>query len=230
MHERYHVTIKDLPPGERPRERLEQYGAESLSTAELLAIILRTGTRDESVLHLAERLLRELADLRSIGQAQVAELSRIKGIGPAKAVEIKAALELGKRLISLSGETLPIVRSPSDVVQLLMPTMRDQLQELFKVLLLDTKNQVRKIVTVTVGTLNSSLVHPREVFRPAVAQAANAVILAHNHPSGDPTPSHEDIAVTRQLLEAGRMLGIDVLDHIVIGDGRYVSMKERSLM
>jgi DNA repair protein RadC len=230
MSEKYHVAIKDLPPEERPRERLERYGADSLSTAELLAIILRTGTREESALRLAEKMLMELSGLRNVAQAEVAELRRIKGIGAAKAVEVKAALELGKRLVALGGEVLPAIHSPTDVVQLLAPQLRDERQEQFKVLLLDTKNQVRRVVTATVGTLNASLVHPREVFRAAVAQAAHSIILAHNHPSGDPTPSKEDVAVTVQLVNAGKILGIEVLDHVIIGDGRYVSMRERGLM
>lgn len=231
MEPTYHLTIKDLAPDERPRERLMAYGAASLSNAELLAILLRTGTTRESAVHLAQRVLREAGDLRGIAVAGVQDLTQVHGIGPAKAVEIKAMVELAKRLAVAGGELRRVVQSPADAAVLLMEELRHERQEHFKILLLDSKNQVLgKPVTVTIGTLNSSLVHPREVFRPAITQSCAAVILAHNHPSGDPTPSREDLDVTKQLVSAGKILGIDVLDHIVIGDNRFVSLKERGLM
>jgi len=230
MTQRYHIAIKDLPADERPRERLARYGPGMLSTAELLAIILRTGTRQESAIHVAQRLLGDLGTVREIVTAGVDQLSRVRGIGPAKAIEIKAALELGRRLLSLSSDDLPVVRDPADVMRLLGGELSQEVQEHFKVVLLDSKNQVRKVVTATIGTLNASLVHPREVFRQAITSACNSVILAHNHPSGDPTPSREDLAVTKQLSEAGAILGIEVLDHVIVGGGRYLSMKQRGLM
>lgn len=228
--ESYAPMIRDLPPSERPRERLMNYGASSLSTAELLAIILRTGTQKESAVRLAERVLKEMGSLREIVRADVKDLSKIKGIGTAKAIEIKAAVELGKRLLIDPEGLRPVIRNPEDAASLVRAELRYEPQEHFKVLLLDSKNYVLKVLTVTVGTLNSSLVHPREVFRPAITQSAASVILAHNHPSGDPTPSPEDLQVTRQLVEAGRILGIEVLDHIIIGGIGYVSLKERRLM
>lgn len=228
--ESYAPMIRDLPPNERPRERLMNYGASSLSTAELLAIILRTGTQKESAVRLAERVLKEMGSLGEIVRADVKDLSKIKGIGTAKAIEIKAAVELGKRLLIDPEGLRPVIRNPEDAAGLVRAELRYEPQEHFKVLLLDSKNYVLKVLTVTVGTLNSSLVHPREVFRPAITQAAASIILAHNHPSGDPTPSSEDLQVTRQLVEAGRILGIEVLDHIIIGGTDYVSLKERRLM
>jgi DNA repair protein RadC len=229
LTERYSLAIRDLPVQERPRERLMQYGAEALSTAELLAIVLRTGTRSESALGLAERLVAALGSLKEVADATVEQLSQIKGVGPVKAVQIKAAVELGKRISAFSPETRPTIRSPADVGQLVMSELRHAAREYFKALLLDSKNQVLRIATVSVGSLNESIVHPRELYREAIRHSAAAVIVVHNHPSGDPTPSAEDIEVTVRLRDAGRVVGIDLLDHLVIGDGRWVSLKERGL-
>ncbi len=181
----YNLTIKDLPESERPRERLANYGANAVSTAELMAIILRTGTADENVLRLAQRLLHDSNGLAGLAQAPLGELTRCKGIGPAKAVELRAAF--------------------------------------------DTKNHVLKVHTVYIGSLNSAQVRVGELFREAIRTNSAALIVAHNHPSGDPTPSPEDVAVTRQIVEAGKLLDIDVLDHLVIGLSRWVSLKERGL-
>jgi DNA repair protein RadC len=230
MDSSYHATIHDLPPDERPRERLLDQGPGSLTTAELLAIILRTGTREESAVRLAERVLREMGSLRDIAQSHVEALSEIKGIGTVKAIEIRAAIELGKRLAQLGDGVKPIIHTPADVARLVMPDLRNEAQEHFKILMLDSKNQVLRSPTITVGIVNSSLIHPREVFRPALIHPCVSIILAHNHPSGDPTPSREDLDVTKQLVAAGKVLGIDVLDHIIVGDQRFVSLKERNLM
>ncbi|HZO89105.1 MAG TPA: DNA repair protein RadC [Chthonomonadaceae bacterium] len=230
MPERYTVAIRELPCNERPRERLQHYGASVLSTAELLAIQLRIGTQERSALGLAELLLSHFEGLRGIANASIEQLSRVKGIGPVKAVEIAAAFELGKRLAALSEEAKPVIHSPQDVANLLLPELRDVKKEHFKAILLDTKNQVLKIVTVSVGTLDSSLVHPREVYKDAILASAASLIVAHNHPSGDPTPSAEDKRVTQRLAEAGQIVGIDLLDHIIIGDNRWVSLKERGLL
>lgn len=228
--ERYSLAIRDLPEGERPRERLHKYGADALATSELLAILLRTGTRQESALALAERLLSEFGSLKAVAAASVDELSQVKGIGPVKAIQIAAAVELGKRLAAFSEEALPQIRGPADVARLLMPELRDATQEEFRILLLNTQNQVLRVSTITVGLLDESLVHPRELFREALRHNAAAIIAAHNHPSGDPTPSQQDIAVTRRLRQAGDLMGIELLDHIILGAGRWVSLKEQELL
>ena len=228
--ERYTVTIREMPTTERPRERLTHSGASALSATELLAIQLRIGTRERSAIGLAELLLSEFGGLRGVANASVEQLSRVKGIGPVKAVEIMAAVELGKRLSALSNEERPCIRSPQDVANLLMPEMRDLKKEHLKSLLMDSKNRVMKIITVSVGILDSSLVHPREVFKDAILASSASLIIAHNHPSGDPTPSPEDKRITQRLYEAGQLIGIDLLDHIVIGDNRWISLKERGVI
>ena len=162
--------------------------------------------------------------------ASVDELSQVKGIGPVKAIQIAAAVELGKRLAAFSEEALPQIRGPADVARLLMPELRDATQEEFRILLLNTQNQVLRVSTITVGLLDESLVHPRELFREALRHNAAAIIAAHNHPSGDPTPSQQDIAVTRRLRQAGDLMGIELLDHIILGAGRWVSLKEQELL
>lgn len=226
----YRPLIRDLPPQERPRERLAKYGPDALSTPELLAILLRTGTTHESVVSVAERVLARFDSVRDLCNAGIDELSGVHGIGPVKAIEIRAALELGKRLLMLTDEQKPTIRTAQDVVNLLMPDMRHLAREEFRVLLLNTRNQVLAARTISTGTLNASLVHPREVFREAIARASNSLICAHNHPSGDPTPSEDDLALTRRLVEAGRLIDIEVLDHVIIGDGRSVSLREKGLM
>lgn len=226
MAERYTVAIREMPSDERPRERLLHYGAQALSTTELLAIQLRIGTKERSALGLAELLLSQFNGLRGVGCASVEALSKVKGIGPVKAIEIAAAVELGKRLSVLSDEERPCIRSPQDVANLLMPELRDVKKEHLKSLLLDSKNRVMKMTTVSIGILDSSLVHPREVFKDAILASAASLIVAHNHPSGDPTPSHEDRRITQRLAECGQLIGIDLLDHVVIGDNRWVSLKQ----
>jgi DNA repair protein RadC len=225
----YYPTIKDLPEGERPRERLEHYGAGALSAAELLAIILRVGTQDENVIRLAQRLLSSYDGLAGLAQAPFSSLVAIKGVGPAKATQLKAAFEIGRRLLVAAPHERPTVKSPADAANLLMIEMGMLEQEHLRAVILDTKNHVLKVHTVYVGSLNTAVVRVGELFREAIRVNAAAIIVAHNHPSGDPTPSAEDVFVTRQLVEAGKLLNIDVLDHIVIGGGRCVSLKERRL-
>jgi DNA repair protein RadC len=225
----YHPLIRDLPESERPRERLQAYGPSSLSTSELLAIILRTGTRSESVINLGSRLLAQFHGLAGIAKASLADLCEVRGLGVAKAAQLKAALELGKRLMVASPEERPQVKSPSDVANLLMLEMGFLEQEHLRVVLLDTKNHVLGMPTIYVGSLNTSVMRVGELFREAVRANAAAVIVVHNHPSGDPTPSPEDINITRQIVEGGKLLDIDVLDHLIIGQQRYVSLKERGL-
>lgn len=217
--------VRDLPEGERPRERLQRLGPENLASAELLAIILRTGARGQGALQLATALVSSPGGLRKLVNSPVEELAAVPGIGMAKACSIRAALELGRRL---SAETVsrPVIHAPQDVSDLLMSEMRYLEKEQFRVLLLNTKNQVLAIEVVSLGDLTSAIVHPREVFKEAVRRAAAAVILVHNHPSGDPNPSREDFDVTKRVTEAGKILGIEVLDHIVIGDNRYISLRE----
>jgi len=224
-----YLLIRDLPQGERPRERLEHYGAQALSNAELLAIILRTGVQGESVLHLASRLLARYGGLLGLARANFSELCAERGLGPAKAAQLIAALELGRRLLIASPEERPVVRSPADAASLLMMEMSLLQQEHLRLLLLDTKNRVLGMPTVYIGSLNMSVLRVGEVFREAIRQNCAAVIVAHNHPSGDPTPSPEDVAVTERIVNAGKLLDVEVLDHLVIGQQRYVSMKERGL-
>lgn len=220
-------TLKDLPPEIRPRERLIRDGERSLSDHELLAIILRTGTKDETALELAQRLIYHFGGLQGLCRCSLAELAKVKGVGMAKACQIKAAIEIGRRAFENSRSEKITIHSPSDVARLVMSQMRYLDREHLKAILLNSRNVVLDIVTVSVGTLNASLAHPRECFKEAVRQSAAAVVFVHNHPSGDPSPSPEDISLTHQLVEAGKVLGIEVLDHVIIGDGTFVSLKER---
>ena len=225
----YRPMIRDLPSGERPRERLLHYGAGALSTAELLAIILRVGSSGENVVRVAEKLLARYQGLPGLSQATIQELCAARGMGEAKAAQIKAALELGRRLLVAAPQERPQVRAPADAANLLMAEMSLLPQEHLRTVLLDTRNRVISIPTVYIGSLNSASVRIAEVFREAIRANCAAMIVVHNHPSGDPSPSPEDVQITRHLVEAGVMLGIDVLDHLVIGQQRFVSMKERAL-
>ena len=225
----YYPTIKELPEGERPRERLLHYGPGSLSTAELIAIILRVGTRDENVIMLSQRLLTRFGGLTGLAQASLDELMAVNGIGEAKAIELKATFELGKRLVVAAPHERPVVKSPADAANLLLMEMGPLEQEHLRTVIMDTKNRVLKVHTVYIGSLNAAVVRVGELFREAIRLNAAAVIVAHNHPSGDPTPSPEDVRVTRQIVEGGKLLNIDVLDHLVIGQQRWVSLKERGL-
>jgi DNA repair protein RadC len=225
----YTPTIKDLPSSERPRERLARLGAGALLDSELLAIILRVGVGGENAVRMAERLLGHFGGLSGLARASVAELSSVKGVGVAKAVQFKAAFELGRRLLIESPDERPQVLSPGDAARLLMGEMSLLSQEQLRVVLLDTRNRVLGMQTVYVGSLSSAVVRVSEVFREAITRNCAAIIVAHNHPSGDPDPSPEDVAITRRIVEAGHLLGIEVLDHLVIGYQRYVSLKERGL-
>ena len=227
---RYSPTIKELPSDERPRERLYAYGPQALTTAELIAILIRVGNAERSAVSLGEHLLASFGNIKGVACATAEELSRVKGIGHAKAAEIKAAIEFGNRLALFTDSPRPTVGSPRDVANLLMPDMRYLKKETLKSVLMDTKNGVLGIKTVSIGDLSSSIVHPREVFKDAIAASAASLIVAHNHPSGDPTPSAEDVSVTRRLQQAGEILGIELLDHLIIGDGTFVSLKERGKM
>ena len=228
--DRYTVRIREMPTDERPRERLQHSGAEALSHAELIAILLRTGTEQFNVIQVAERLLADNDGLRGVAQMTLQEMAHIPGIGLAKATQIKAAIELGRRLVAESPDSRYRIRSPQDIYNLLGPRLRDEKREHFVALLLDAKGGVMRQETISIGDLSSSIVNPREVFRPAVRHAASSIVVAHNHPSGDTTPSPEDIAVTRQLVEAGKLLSIELLDHLILGDNRYLSLKERNLI
>ena len=225
----YMPTIKELPSSERPRERLLEYGVGALSTAELLAIILRTGTKDENVILLSQRILARFGNLAGMVQASAAEMSREHGLGPAKVAQLKAALELGRRMLVESPDERAQIRSPADAANLVMTEMGLLEQEQLRVMLLDTKNRVLATKTVYKGSLNTSLIRVGELFRDAIRANSASLIVLHNHPSGDPTPSPEDVAVTRQIVDAGKLLDVEVLDHLVIGRQRFVSLKERGL-
>jgi len=222
-------TIHDLPNGERPRERLQYAGAKALSNAELLAIILRTGVGGENVLQMAQRLLITYRGLAGLAQASFGELAQERGVGTAKAAQMHAALELGRRLLVASPDERPQVTSPADAANLLLPEMGLLEQEQLRTLLLDTKHHVLASPTIYKGNVNTSVIRVAELFREAIKLNCAALIVVHNHPSGDPTPSSEDVRVTEQIVEAGRLLDIEVLDHLVIGRQRYVSLKERGL-
>ena len=230
----YHPRIRELPSAIRPRERLQALGPEALSDEELIAIILRTGTQANNVLDIARDLLTRHHGLDGVGRASQAELEGTRGIGPVKAVDLKAAFELGKRLTMWAPEEKPEITGPEGVYNLLRGRMSLLDHEEVKVILLNTKNRVQNVAELTVGSLNSSLVRPAEVFKEAIRQQAAAIVLAHNHPSGDPTPSAEDVAITRKIVEAGQLLEIEVLDHIIIGlpgstGPGWVSLRERGL-
>ncbi|MGV2622246.1 DNA repair protein RadC [Halobacillus sp. ACCC02827] len=224
------ILIKDVPKEERPRERLMQLGAGRLSNQELLAIMLGSGTKQESVMELAGRLLVHFEGILLLKDATIEELTAIRGIGSAKAVMLMSAIELGRRLHQMKPVERYMIRSPEDGADFIMEEMRDLKQEHFICLFLNTKNQVIHRQTVFIGSLNASIVHPREVYKEAVKRSAASIICAHNHPSGDPTPSQEDIQVTRRLKECGKMIGIELLDHLVIGDRKFISLKEKGYL
>lgn len=223
------MMMRDLPTGLRPRERLISAGANALSEGELIAIMLRVGSQGESAVHMAERILSSFDGLPGLAQASIDELCSVHGIGMAKAAQIKASLELGKRLMATMPKERLQVRSPSDVANFLMVEMSFLEQEELHTVLLDTKNFVIRTAKIYAGSLNSAVVRVGEVFREAIRANCASIIIAHNHPSGDPTPSPEDVHVTKQIVEAGELLDIKVLDHLVIGRNKYVSLKERGL-
>jgi DNA repair protein RadC len=228
--------MREVPPAERPRERLLERGAEALKTAELLAILLRTGTQGRPVLELADFLLHHFGSLEALSRAPVGELTRIKGVGQAKAIELKAAFALAARMTRSEAESRAI-ETAEDIARLLGDEMRLLDYESVRIVCLNTKHKVLAVEEVTRGTLNESLFHPREAFRPALARQAHAVILVHNHPSGDPQPSSADLHVTRQMKQAGEVLQIALLDHVILGAPRgngegknYFSFKDGGLL
>ncbi|URZ15714.1 RadC family protein [Clostridium felsineum] len=224
------LKITDLPESERPRERLLRYGSEVLSNSELLAIILRTGTLNENIINLSSRILKENGGLNGVLSLSLEELKNIKGIGKAKAVQILAISELFKRFKAYkSGDSIRIT-SPKDAANIVMEEMKSFNKEHLYVIMLNTKNSVIKISDVSVGSLNSSIVHPREVYVEPILKHAASIILCHNHPSGDPKPSGEDLNITKRLYECSKFIGIELLDHIIIGDGIYISLKEEGLL
>ncbi len=228
---KYKQTIKDWPEDERPRERLLKYGSDILSNAQILAIILRTGSKDGSALDLATSLLKKFGTLRALESASLAELCIVKGIGPAKVAQIKAAFSLSKRLKAEPLDQKNPFKTSEDVCRFYSSRIDGLKKEVFICALLDSKNRPFKNITISEGTITSSLVHPREVFSPAIKESAVSVLFVHNHPSGDPTPSNDDIELTKRLVKTGELIGIGVLDHIIIGNnGSYVSFLDKGLI
>lgn len=224
------LKLKDLPINERPRERLLRYGAEKLSNSELIAIILGNGTSKENILSISTRLLKISGGLNGLLNSEADELIKISGIGKAKAVQLLALGELTKRFKAYkSGENYKIL-TPKDAASLIMDELKVFDKEHLYVIMLNTKNVVIKISDVSVGSLNSSIVHPREVYNEPIVKHAASIIICHNHPSGDPEPSSEDINITKRLKECGKIIGIELLDHIIIGDGVYISLKEKGIV
>lgn len=222
--------IKDLPQNERPREKLLRYGPEVLSNSELLAIILRTGSKDENILHLCNRLIAEIGGVDGLLTSSLHDFVKLKGIGSAKAAQLLALGEISKRFRAFKSGNEYKITSPRDAANYIMEEMRVLQKEHLKVIMLNTKNIIISVKDISIGSLNSSIVHPREVFKEAIKSSCASIIICHNHPSGDPTPSKEDINVTYRLKECGKLLGIDVIDHIIIGNGRYISLKEKGIL
>ncbi|MGU8236104.1 RadC family protein [Clostridium perfringens] len=223
------IRINEIPSGERPREKLLFYGAQFLSNEELLAIILRTGNKDSNVVELSYRIIHSVGGLNGLFKASAKELMKIKGVKEAKATQILAMCELYKRF-KVSELTQVKISKPSDVAELVLDELRMLRQEVLILITLDTKNKVISKKEIFKGGLNSSLVHPREIFREAVKDSAASIIICHNHPSGDPTPSRDDINITTRLKECGKMMGIELLDHLIIGDNRFISLKEKDIL
>ena len=221
--------IKDLDQNERPRERLAKMGAQVLSTAELLAVLLRVGVEGENAIQLGQRLLKDFNGLTGLQQATFSEICNQHGIGKAKAAQIKAAIDLGRRLAIKSTEDRVIVHSPEDAADMVQYEMSSLEQEQLRVLLLNTRNHILGVRTIYQGSLNSSQVRVGELFRPAIRENAAAIIVVHNHPSGDPSPSPDDVAITKAIIKAGKLLDIQVLDHLIIGRGRFISLNRRGL-
>jgi DNA repair protein RadC len=222
-------TIHDLPAAERPRERLQKYGAESLSAQEIIAILLGRGISGESVMLTAQRLLQKFEGLKGIAAASVEELSQVKGIGLAKACQLKAAFDLARRIEGQDAAEKPLVKTPEDAAGLVSGRLKGKKKEYFLAVMLDTKSRLIKLADISIGSLDASLVHPREAFKEVISSCAASVIFAHNHPSGDTTPSEDDIKLTRRLAQAGEIIGVEVLDHVIIGGDKFLSLKREGL-
>jgi len=222
-------SIQDLPESDRPRERLHRYGPESMSTAELIAIILGSGTKETPVLQLAQKIVMRFGTLKKLAEATIEEFCQLKGVGIAKAIQLRAALALGMRAGKKAITTKYRIENPSHAYHLLKDELEHEKRELFVVILQDVRGYVINHQVVSIGTLSNALVHPREVFYPAIRHKAASIILAHNHPSGDPTPSKEDFEITNTLIEVGRLMNIPVHDHIIIGDQKHVSLRQKGM-
>lgn len=225
----YRIKIKELPLEGRPRERLHHFGPEALSDAELLAILLGSGTKNLSALELAHQILKEVSGINGLAKKNFNELSRFRGVGLAKAAQIVASFELSRR-ISSSGNKKIKMKSPEDVASYLIPKLRSLNKEYFGILILDSKNKLKRDVFISVGDINSSIVHPREIFHEAILELASSIILYHNHPSGEPEPSDIDKQLTSKIVQAGKILSIDVLDHVIVGEENYFSFREKGLI
>lgn len=224
------LKIMDLPQSERPQERLLRYGAEVLTNSELLAVILRTGTREHNVIELCSIILNRLGGLNGLFDSVPEDYMKINGIGKTKAAQLTAIVEISKRFKSFKSGSEFKITKPQDISDLLMEEMKCLKEEHLKVIMLNTKNTVIYIKDISIGSLNSSIVHPREVFCEAIKRSSASIIICHNHPSGDPLPSNEDINITRRLKECSKLIGIDLIDHIIIGNGVYVSLKEKGIL
>ena len=223
-------TLHDLPRSERPRERLRKVGVDSLSLQELLALIIEKGKRGENVLTIAQNLLAYFGNLKKIKEASIEELQKVKGVGFATACKLKAALKLGEKTLVKSERYGQRIENPKDVYELFKNELGDKKKEHFKVLSLTSRNRIISIDGISIGTLTASLAHPREIFYPAIKNSAVSIILVHNHPSGDPTPSKNDIEITKKILKASKILGIELSDHLIIGENKFFSFKEKGLL
>ena len=224
------LKIMDLPKNERPRERLARYGADTLSNAELLAIILRTGTKNENIITLCNKLIKETGGLNGLLNMNLDEFMELRGIGKAKATQLMALSELSKRFKTYRAGDMYKISQPKEAADYVMEDMKSLDVEHLKVIMLNTKNMVISVRDVSIGSLNSSIVHPREVFCEAIKKRSASIIVCHNHPSGDPTPSNEDINITNRLRECGKIIGIELIDHLIIGNGVYISLKEKGIL
>ncbi len=223
-------AIREWLPDDRPREKLLLRGPQTLTEAELIALVLRSGTKGRNALDVARSILRDVGSLRMLAVRSAREMMRMHGVGPAKAAELAAAFEIGRRVEAAGEERRTVVKGPADVARIMVPALRDRHQEMFHVLALDSSNAVTANIELSRGTLNASLVHPREVFKTAIDHLAAAIIVVHNHPSGNPEPSPEDLSITRQLAEAGKLLGIPVHDHVIVAASAWTSLAERGVL
>lgn len=228
--ENYSLRVKDLPPDARPREKFWKYGPHTVSNAELLAILIGSGTKKISAIDLANKILSDAGSLRELARKGVDDLKKYKGMGLKKAIVVSAAFELSRRIQAEDFPERPQIKEPSDVARIFIPRLADLNKEILVVVLLNTANRIIKEVVISEGNLNSSVIHPREVFKPAIDELSASIILVHNHPSGNPEPSRMDVEVTKQIYQAGEIIGIKLLDHIIIAGNKYTSMAELGLL